>query len=96
GATLTYDLTNLQGLPGSERYLVSLNSDEWIDESKVIKRVGYSHPVFDTAALEAQPKLRAISGTDRFHFCGAWLGYGFHEDGAASALRVCEDLGINW
>lgn len=96
GATLSYDLTTLQGLPGSERYLVSLNSDRWIDDDKVIRRIGYSHPVFDTAALEAQPKLRALSGTDGLHFCGAWLGYGFHEDGAASALDVCEDLGISW
>jgi uncharacterized protein len=95
-ATLTYDLTVLQRLPGSRRYLVSLNSDESIDPASVLARFGYEHPVFDAAAIEAQRRLHEIDGVDGVHYCGAWTGYGFHEDGMAGGLRVCEALGVRW
>ncbi len=91
-ATLTYDMTALQHLPGSQRYLVSLNSDRHIDPSRVIESIDYAHPIFDAAAIAAQARFDEIDGVDGLHFCGAWWGYGFHEDGMASALRVCESV----
>ncbi|MGC1511657.1 MAG: FAD-dependent oxidoreductase [Acidimicrobiales bacterium] len=93
---VTYDLTALQHLPGSRRYLVSLNSDAFIDPSLVLATFDYAHPVFDHAAINAQRAFDTIDGNGGVHFCGAWWGYGFHEDGMVSALRVCERLGTPW
>jgi uncharacterized protein len=95
-ATLTYDMTALQHLPGSRRYLVSLNSDEFIDPATILGQFDYAHPVFDEAAIKAQATFDVLSGSGGVYYCGAWLGYGFHEDGMASALRVCEQLGVHW
>lgn len=95
-ATVTYDMTTLQHLPGARRYLVSLNSDEHIDPSQVLQRFEYAHPFFDTAAVAAQSRFDEIDGADRIHFCGAWWGHGFHEDGIRSGLRVCERIGVAW
>ena len=91
-ATLTYDMTALQHLPGSRRYLVSLNSEQHIDPSQILESIDYAHPMFDSAAIAAQGRFDEIDGVDGLHFCGAWWGYGFHEDGMASALRVCESI----
>jgi predicted NAD/FAD-binding protein len=95
-ATLTYDMTALQHLPGSRRYLVSLNSDEYIDPTAMLATIDYAHPVFDRPAIEAQRNFAAIDGVGGIHFCGAWWGHGFHEDGITSALRVCDRLGVSW
>ena len=95
-ATLTYDLTALQHLPGSRRYLVSLNSDAHIDPSATLATMDYAHPVFDAPAVDAQRHFDVIDGVGGAHYCGAWWGYGFHEDGVRSALRVCERLGVRW
>jgi predicted NAD/FAD-binding protein len=95
-AVLTYDLTTLQRLPGSRRYLVSLNADEQIEPSSVLASFDYSHPVFDRAAVEAQGRLDEINGQRDTWFCGAWTRYGFHEDGMASAVAVSRRLGATW
>ncbi len=95
-ATLTYDMTALQHLPGPHRYLVSLNSDDAIDPSTVLASFEYAHPVFDRPAIDAQRRFEEIDGADGIHYCGAWWGYGFHEDGMASGLRVCERIGVRW
>ncbi len=91
-ATLTYDMSALQHLPGAERYLVSLNSTDRIDPTRVLDSFDYAHPVFDGPAIRAQRRFDELDGVDGFHFCGAWWGYGFHEDGIASGRRVCERI----
>ncbi len=95
-ASLTYDLTNLQRLPGERRYLVSLNSDHRIRPDTVLAGFDYTHPVFDGPAVAAQPRIAAANGRRNTWFAGAWLGYGFHEDGMASAVDVCRQLGARW
>ncbi len=95
-AALTYDLTLLMRLDGSRRYFVSLNSDDRINQAKVLASFDYAHPVFDHPAIEAQSALAAANGTQNTWFCGAWMGYGFHEDGMASGLAVCRSLGVDW
>ena len=95
-ATLTYDLTALQHLPGGRRYLVSLNSEAAVDPAHVLASIEYAHPVFDRGAIAAQARRAEISGEGHIHYCGAYWGYGFHEDGAASALGVCRELGVIW
>jgi predicted NAD/FAD-binding protein len=58
----------------------------------VVGEYEYEHPVFDIAAIQAQRLLPTVQGRERTWFCGAWAGYGFHEDGLASGLRVAEQL----
>ena len=92
-STLTYDMNRLQSLESDEQYLVTLNRTEAIDPDKIIKVIDYAHPVYTTEGLAAQSRWSEISGTDRVHYCGAYWRWGFHEDGAWSALRVSEMLG---
>ena len=90
GSTVTYDMTTLQHLEGEHRYLVSLNSDEWIDPRRVIRSFDYAHPVYDLAAVDAQSRFDEIDGVGGVHYCGAWWGHGFHEDGMVSgAPSLC-------
>ncbi len=89
---VTYDLTTLQRLNGSRRYFVSLNADERIEPDTVLYSTDYAHPVFDQPAIDAQARHGEISGTNHTHFCGAYWGFGFHEDGIASGLRVARAL----
>ncbi|MEZ5229324.1 MAG: hypothetical protein R2710_22490 [Acidimicrobiales bacterium] len=89
---VTYDLARLQRLPGSRRYFVSLNADDRIDPTTVLYSADYAHPVFDQPAIDAQTRHGEISGVDHLHFCGAYWGFGFHEDGIASGLRVAEAI----
>lgn len=95
-STLTYDMTDLQRLPGQRRYLVSLNSDHRIDSRTVLASFDYDHPVFDGPAIEAQARFNEIDGVQNTHYCGAYWSYGFHEDGMISGLRVCRRLGVEW
>ena len=53
----------------------------------------YDHPVYSTESVAAQARWREIGGHDGIHYCGAYWGWGFHEDGVRSALRACEPFG---
>jgi len=94
-ATVTYDMNRLQGLVSREPFCVTLNDTASIDPGRVLRRFRYDHPVFDQAAMEAQQRHGEISGQRRTHYCGAYWGYGFHEDGVVSALRIAETFGLN-
>jgi predicted NAD/FAD-binding protein len=93
-ALVTYDMTRLQSLPTRERFLVTLNGSDRIDPSRVLRRFVYYHPVFDADAIAAQKLHAQISGRARTHYCGAYWGYGFHEDGVKSALAACAPFGV--
>ncbi|MCA9772315.1 MAG: FAD-dependent oxidoreductase [Myxococcales bacterium] len=92
-ATVTYDLTRLQHIPGFERLCATLNRDEAIDPASVIRRMDYAHPILGPAAVGAQRQWEKVNGVRRTWFAGAYWGYGFHEDGVNSGLRVCESFG---
>ena len=92
-STLTYDMNRLQSLQTDEQYLVTLNMTEEIDPAKIVRVIDYAHPVYTVAGMAAQRRWAEISGVDRIHYCGAYWRWGFHEDGAHSALRVSEMLG---
>lgn len=92
-STVTYDMNRLQSLKADQRYLVTLNRTDAIDPDKIIREIEYAHPVYTSEGMTAQQRWAEISGTDRIHFCGAYWRWGFHEDGAWSALRVSEMLG---
>ncbi len=91
-ATLTYRLASLQGIDSAHEILVTLNRDDAIREDRVLARFDYGHPVFDVAAIAAQRRREELNGDRGTWFCGAYWGYGFHEDGVQSALAVCRRL----
>ena len=80
--------------PFARRVMVSRSPPAEPAEGTVIAEFDYAHPVFDLRAGDAQSRLREIQGRRGLYFCGAWTGYGFHEDGLRSALAVAERLGI--
>jgi predicted NAD/FAD-binding protein len=92
GVCLHYLLNRLQPLPWQQPVMVSLNPVRPIDDSRVHARIAYSHPVFDLAAIEAQGRVGSLQGQRRTWFCGAWCGYGFHEDGLRSGLDAADGL----
>ncbi len=91
-----YWMNSLQGVSDRENYFVTINRPESIDPNKVLRRIDYTHPLFDLAAVRAQreiPALNAAAGdTTRTYFAGAWQRYGFHEDGLFSAHRLAQQL----
>jgi len=91
--SVSYLINQLQPLPTQTPVIVSLNPHVGPDPAQVIGDWDYDHPLFDQAAIGAQAQLDAIQGVERLWFCGAWGGYGFHEDGLASALAVANRLG---
>jgi uncharacterized protein len=91
--TVTYHMNRLQSLEAEADYCVTLNRTAAIDPERVIGVGEFAHPIFTHAALAAQRRWGEISGVRRTHYCGAYWGYGFHEDGVRSALRVCERFG---
>jgi predicted NAD/FAD-binding protein len=90
---LTYNMNMLQGLDAPETFCVSLNIGDRIDPAKIIRQFVYHHPVYTPESLLARRRHAEISGVNRTSFCGAYWGYGFHEDGVNSALAVCRAFG---
>lgn len=90
---ITYNMNMLQSLRAPETFCVTLNRTAMIDPAKVIRKLTYHHPVYTTAGVAAQKRHGEISGVNRTHFCGAYWGYGFHEDGVNSASAVCQYFG---
>jgi predicted NAD/FAD-binding protein len=82
----------LQPLPFAQSVVVSLNPVSDIDPALIHGSFDYAHPVFDLAAIQAQHKVPALQGQQHTYFCGAWTGYGFHEDGLKSGLDVARRL----
>ena len=92
-AVVTYHMNRLQGLAASHEFCVTLNHTEAIDPGRILRRILYRHPVYSPEALAAQRRHGEISGVNRTSYCGAYWGFGFHEDGVNSALAVCRPFG---
>ena len=94
---LHYLINRLQPLPWEQPVLVSLNPVRPIAQDKILGEYDYAHPVFDLAAVAAQARMGALQGQQGRYFAGAWMGYGFHEDGLkaglAAAAQLLADLG---
>lgn len=89
---LHYLLNRLQPLPWAQPVLVSLNPVRPIGQGKIIGEYDYAHPVFDLNAVAAQTHLPAVQGKNKRYFAGAWMGYGFHEDGLKAGLAAAAQL----
>ena len=90
--TVTYDMNILQSLDAPARFLLTLNRDEDVDPRKVLGSFVYHHPVYTTQAVAAQARRHEINGVHRTYYCGAYWGYGFHEDGVKSALVSLDEF----
>ena len=89
---VTYDMNILQGLEAPETFCVSLNYRDRIDPDRILKRLTYHHPAYTPAGIAAQARHAEISGVNRTYYAGAYWGFGFHEDGVKSGLRVAEQI----
>lgn len=92
---LTYHMNRLQSLDAPVEFCVTLNRPGDIDPAQLIRRLTYHHPVFTGTGFAAQKRWPEINGVNRTYYCGAYWGYGFHEDGVTSALRVARLLGAD-
>ena len=97
--SVSYLINKLQPLPFKKSVIVTLNPVSNIDNNKIIKRISYQHPIFSIETILAQRDIVNIQGRQRVYFSGAWLRYGFHEDGILSSKTVInkllEDDGMN-
>ena len=89
---VTYWMNRLQGIPEDDPLFVTLNPTRPVAPDTIYDEVSFDHPVFDRAALRAQGEIAAMQGRRNTWFAGAWLRYGFHEDGFASAVRVARAM----
>jgi len=87
---LHYLINLLQPVPWSQPVVVSLNPLRAIRADSIIGEYDYAHPVFDTAAIRAQAAMARLQGQSGTHYSGAWLGYGFHEDGVKSGQAAAQ------
>ena len=92
---MSYHLNRLQGLVGKREYLVTLNPDREPAPESVIRRMTYTHPIYTSESVSTQGDLQNFNGQNRTHFCGAYFGNGFHEDGLNSAIVVADDFGVS-
>ncbi len=90
---VSYYMNRLQGIAGPRDYIVSLNQTELIDPARILVRRRYHHPVFTPEAVMAQRRWSDINGQRHTWYCGAWWGWGFHEDGVHGARRVIDQIG---
>ena len=92
---VSYWMNLLMNLTSTRDYVVTLNGQSQIDESKVIAKMEYEHPVFTIESLQAAKFLKSAGGA-RLAFAGAHLGWGFHEDGARSGVEAARKFGAKW
>jgi predicted NAD/FAD-binding protein len=85
-------MNNLQNLKCKTQIFATLNPNMKIDPAKILVQRHYRHPVFDEKAIQAQGRWHELQGLNRTAYCGAYWGWGFHEDGARSAARVVDYL----
>lgn len=90
---ITYNMNILQNLCAPRPLCVTLNHSDAIDPTQILRRITYHHPVYTARAVAAQQQHSSVNGTNRTYFCGAYWGFGFHEDGVNSALAVCQAFG---
>lgn len=92
--TVTYYMNRLQNLITRESYLVTLNPSGPIPDGRIIREIHYTHPIYTFAAFASQKELADLNGSRNTYYCGAYFGYGFHEDGVKSAVAVGKHFGV--
>ena len=90
--SITYWLNLLQNLKCEENIFLTLNPYFEIEQSKILKKVRFTHPYFDQTALDYQSKLKNLQNKRNILFCGSYFGYGFHEDGIKSSIEMLKNI----
>jgi predicted NAD/FAD-binding protein len=94
GVSISYNMNLLQDLDISQTYCMSLNQKDSIDRKHVVQSMRFRHPIFRPGRQNAQKNHKALLRRKGISYCGAYWGYGFHEDGIRSALSVCKAFEI--
>ena len=96
--SITYWMNELQGLNSPKPILLSLNPKILPNPDLIYGQYSYSHPILDNNAINIQKKLSSIQGKNNLWFCGAWTGFGFHEDGVKSAVEIANshNIDLHW
>ena len=89
---VTYWLNKLQNLDTNKNYFLTLNPITKIKDSKIIKKINFTHPYLNNKSFEMQNRLKDLQGKKRVWFSGSYLGYGFHEDGLKSSLKMLKQF----
>jgi uncharacterized protein len=92
---MSYDLNRLMRLDEQTNYVVTLNGSGRLNDSRVIAKMSYEHPVFTPESVAARGRLPGISD-ETLAFAGAYHGWGFHEDGCVAGVRAAASLGARW
>ncbi|CAM4144384.1 protoporphyrinogen oxidase [Mycobacterium basiliense] len=92
---VSYDVSRLMRIDGSRRFVVTLGGHNRVDPATIIAEMTYSHPLYTPESVAAQRELPTLDD-DRLVFAGAYHGWGFHEDGAASGVHAARRLGADW
>ncbi|MHB8718942.1 MAG: NAD(P)/FAD-dependent oxidoreductase [Candidatus Dormibacteria bacterium] len=92
-AAVTYHMNRLQSIDSPEQFCVTLNNTSSIDTSHIVRRIRFQHPIYTHRSVAAQEQHEAVLGANNTYFAGAYWGYGFHEDGVQSAVRVAAHFG---
>ncbi len=88
-----YYMNRLQKISDKKQYFININGEQFVDKSKVLKRIVYHHPLFDRAAVKAQESLPELNkGNPVLYFCGSYFRYGFHEDALLSSVNLCKEI----
>ena len=88
-------MNNLQSLNHRYPIIMTLNPGRRPRQDLILDEYRFSHPVFDDKAIQAQAQMQSLQGQNGLWFCGAYQGYGFHEDGLLSAVNVVKALGVD-
>ena len=91
---VTYWLNKLQNLKSEVNYFLTLNPIYKLEDAKIIKRINFTHPYFNSETLKYQSELNSLQGKKRTWFCGAYFGHGFHEDGLKSSINLIRNFKI--
>ena len=87
-------MNKLQNLETKEEIFVTLNPINIPKNEEIIKVINYHHPIYNHHALQSQKEIEKLQGLNNIFYAGAWNGYGFHEDGVNSALKICDLLNL--
>ncbi len=93
---MSYNLSQLLRIPGEQVYLETLAPTRPPADQHVIERLTFRHPIFTPESVETRQQLSTPNDQQRTFYCGAYFGYGFHEDGLTSAMQVGEHFDISW
>ena len=87
-SSTTYWMNSLQQVSDYENYFININGENLINKNKILKKINYTHPIFNLETKDAQTKLNKLNNNKQIYFCGSYFKYGFHEDALTSAIET--------